>query len=81
MDDVEDVIPEVVILTDMTVEPTLAHLIKDETIRVANEAHVLRVHLQELLLLSHFGESVNDDTEEDVEEDDFHEDMEHGIVA
>ena len=81
MDDVEDVIPEVVILTDMTVEPTLTHLIKDETIRVANEAHVLCVHLQELLLLSHFGESVNDDTEEDVEEDDFHEDMEHGVVA
>ena len=60
---VEDVVPQIVILRHMPVKATFTELVKDEPVLVADKTDILSVHLQELLLLSHLGKGVNDDTE------------------
>ena len=67
VDDVEDVEPQVMVFADVSIEATLAKFVKDETILVADETDVLRVHLNELFLLTHLREGIDNDTEEDVE--------------
>ena len=66
---------------DVPIKTALAELVKDVSPLVADEADVLSVHLQVLFRLSHFRKRINDDTEENVEQDDFHEYMETCVVS
>lgn len=69
MDDVVDVVPEVVVLADMSGEAALRLLVESKSLEVAYVAFVVLVLVHEVLLLSELGEGVNDNTKEDVVED------------
>lgn len=74
-----NVVPQIVVLGDVSQEATLAFLVKGKPLEVANEATVVLVGFHGVLLFSELRECVNDNTEQYVVENNLH-DQEEGDV-
>jgi hypothetical protein len=70
MYDVVDVVPQVVILCDVTSETALSTFIESEAIEAADETDVSHIFIAELLLVTKLCEGINDDTKQNVHDDD-----------
>jgi len=79
MDDVENVPPEVVVLGDVRVEPTKLLLFELEPALVTNVTEIVLVVIFALLLFSHGGKRVYNNTEENIQQDNFNQDVEKEI--
>ncbi len=75
MHDVEDVLPQVVITGDMSLE-TVGILVKGVSVNGADEADVSHVEVDRLLEVTQLRECVDDDTEQDVDHHNDNQDME-----
>ena len=80
MHDVVNIKPQVVILSDVTLEATFRIFVESESIVVADETFVLLVFNDERLLLSELSKSINDDTEQDIQPNDLDYDEKRDVV-
>ena len=78
--DVVDVLPQIVVVLNVSLETALLLLLKDESLEVANITHIVHVLFVLFLLVSQRGKRVNDDSEDDVEANDIVDDLEEEIV-
>jgi len=69
MDDKVQILPDIMIILDVELEALFGILIEHLPFMVANEAYVFHVSLGFIFLTSQLGESINDNTENDVQQD------------
>jgi len=69
---VVDVVPQVVVLRNVSREAALRTLVKSKSVKTADKTHICHVFVSELLLVSELGEGVDDNTEQNVHDDDLH---------
>ena len=80
MHDVEDVLPKIVIVSNVFVETSRAVVIEDEFFDVANVAHVLHVIVVCTNSVSQRGKGVNNNTEDNVKTCDVDNNLETSIM-
>lgn len=73
--------PEVMVVIDMFSKTTFSILIENHLFQVANEAFVKHIIIIERLLISHFGERIDNNTKDNIQTDDVNDDLESSIVA
>ena len=69
MDDKVQILPDIMIILDVELEALFGILIEHLPFMVANEAYVFHVSLGFIFLTSQLSESINDNTENDVQQD------------
>ena len=69
MDDKVQILPDIMIIIDVELEALFGILIEHLPFMVANEAYVFHVSLGFIFLTSQLGKSINDNTENDVQQD------------
>ena len=68
------------VFANVSVEAALGTFIENKPILVANEADVFCVHLKVLFLLAHFRKGINNDTEQNVQKNDFDKNLKAEVV-
>jgi hypothetical protein len=76
MNNIEHILPEIMILLNVPLESTFRILIKDETLKITNIANVVHVLIILGLLISQCSKRVNNNTENDIETDDIDNNLE-----
>lgn len=79
MHNVIDIVPQTMILSDMMLK-SLCLFIKCKPIETANEACILLIIFFTSFFLSQLGKSINNDTKENIEQDNFDQDMETCVM-
>jgi len=74
MDDKVHILPHVVVVLNMYIESFFSLTIKGLPINVADKAHIIDIIVGVLFVFSQQGESVDDNTEDDVQENRDHDD-------
>jgi hypothetical protein len=69
MDDKVQILPDIMIILDVELEALFGILIEHLPFMVANEAYVFHVSLGFIFLTSQLGKSINDNTENNVQQD------------
>ena len=80
MDNIEHILPLVVILLNMPLKPSISILVEDESFKVADVTDVVHVFIILGFLISQSSKRVNNNTENDIETDDVDDNLEGGIV-
>lgn len=80
MHNVEDILPQVVVLFNVFREAAFDCPIKNQVLEIANVAPVMRIEIILTLLVTQLGERIDDNTENDIQTYDIDNDLEARIV-
>ena len=80
MDNIEDILPKVVVCLNMSVKTAFRVLFKNQSLKVANIANIVHVFVILSLLVSQSSKGVDDDTKDNVQRDDVDDNVERTVM-